>query len=356
MKTEKEVQKTIFERKISEKVTDEEFYSILKVVAPGTNLRAGLNGILKAGKGAIIAIENELLGNLIEGGFRINSIFTPQRLIELSKMDGAIILSNDFKKILSANALLTPDNKIFSHETGTRHKAAERTAKQVETLVIAVSERRHEITLYYKNLRYPLVDSNQLLRKVNEDIQMIDRQREIFDKFIDKLNRFELKNYSSIIQAVKVIQKAGIIKKISLDVQKDILELGKEGALLKIRLKEILSGVDEEADLIIKDYTMVDSKKSKSSLEGLSYEELNDQEKILSSLAYNSISQAKPIPGWRILSRTTLSEQEVAMLIKALENLHSILSSNFGLKEKILGTERAVIFDSEIEQIKVNVI
>lgn len=352
MNSEKEVQKTIFEKSISEKLSEEEFFSILKTVAPGTNLRSGLNGILKAGKGALIAIENEFLNDLIEGGFKINSPFTPQRIIELSKMDGAIILSSDFKKILYANALLTPDNKLFSHETGTRHKAAERTAKQTGTLVIAVSERRNEITLYCKNLRYPIVDSNELLRKVNENIQMLERQREIFDSFLDKLNRLELRNYASILQATKVIQKAGIIRKISLDLQRDILELGKEGTLLKIRLKEILSGVEEESDLVIKDYTIIDLKKSRSSLEDLSYEDLNDREKILGILGYDSISQVKPLNGWRVLFKTTLSEQEVSILIKSFENLHSILNSNFGAREKILGAERAIIFDSEIEQIK----
>src|SRR3990167_2778861 len=101
------------------KATEDEFSAILKMVAPGTNLRTALDGILKAKKGAIIAIGNNSLLPLIEGGFRINSRFTPQRLVELSKMDGALILSEDVKKIDYANVLLTPDNKIKSSETGT---------------------------------------------------------------------------------------------------------------------------------------------------------------------------------------------------------------------------------------------
>ncbi|MBS3088881.1 diadenylate cyclase [Candidatus Pacearchaeota archaeon] len=136
----------------NEKVSQEEFLSILKLVAPGTSFRTAIDGALKTGKGALIVIENESLLPIIDGGFRINCKFTPQKLIELSKMDGALILSKDMKRINAANVLLTPSSQIKSAETGTRHKAAERTAKQTKTLAIAISERRSEITLFYKNV------------------------------------------------------------------------------------------------------------------------------------------------------------------------------------------------------------
>ncbi len=355
MSAEKEVQKMIIEKKEGfDKATDEEFYSVLKTVAPGTNLRTALNGILKAGKGAIIAIENEWLLPLIEGGFELNTIFTPQRLIELSKMDGAIILSKDMKKIIFANALLTPDSKIFSHETGTRHKAAERTAKQSGILVIAISERRNEITLYYKNLKHSIINSNDILRKVNENIQLIEKQREIFDNSLEKLNRLEFRGYPSLHQAAKVIQKGEIIRKLALELQQDILELGKEGDILKIRLKEIMADVEEETDLVIKDYTLVDVKKSKSLLNELSYEEIIDREKILNLLAYESIVQSKPVSGWRVLSKTSLSEHEIFLLIKELENLSGIISSHPSIREFVLGRDRANLFENEIEQLKMN--
>src|SRR3989338_2326786 len=122
MTDKKEIQDTITKEPEDEETSEEEFFNVLRTVAPGTNLRASLNGALKTGKGAMIAIENDKLLSLIDGGFRINARFTPQRLVELTKMDGAIILSKDMKKINYANVLLTPDSKIKSNETGTRHK------------------------------------------------------------------------------------------------------------------------------------------------------------------------------------------------------------------------------------------
>src|SRR3989344_3735572 len=218
MNDKKEVQETIIPAPQNHvKATEEEFYNILKMIAPGTNLRTALEGALKAEKGALIAVENDQLAPLLEGGFRINARFTPQRLIELTKMDGAIIISKDIKKITYANVLLTPDSKIKTVETGTRHKAAERTAKQIGSIVIAISERKHEITLYYKNIRYTLSSSGELLRKANEHIQLLEKQRELFDNALENLTMLELRNYPSVSQAITTIQKGRLILKISKD-------------------------------------------------------------------------------------------------------------------------------------------
>ncbi len=356
MELKKEVQQTIVKQPPlnNGKVTQEEFSNILRLIAPGTNLRAALNGSLKTGKGALIAIENDYLTKLIDGGFRINARFTPQRLIELTKMDGAIILSKDMKKINYANVLLTPDTYIATVETGTRHKAAERTAKQTGTLVIAISERKNEITLYYKNLRYPIIGTDELLRKTNEHIQILEKQRESFDQAIEKLTRLELKNQLSFNQAIHAIQRGTIIQKVSNDVQKYIMELGREGIILKTRLKEITHGVEKETDLIIKDYTNVDLKKTRTILNTLSYDQILDSDSILKALAYDMSQQPNQIKGWRILSKTSLSDAEIAALVKSTGTLGKAIHSNNTFHQTILGAGKASIFHEEISKIKMN--
>lgn len=353
MEIKKEFQQTILGAPQSnEKASDEEFYSVLRAIAPGTNIRTALNGILKADKGAIIVVENEWVNLISDGGFKINARFTPQRLIELSKMDGAMILSRDMKRIILANALLTPDSKIPTNETGTRHKAAERTSKQAGTLVIAISERRHEITIYYKNIRYTLTDSSELLRKANEYIQMIEKQRELFDKSIEKLNVLELKGHPSLNQAAQVIQKGRIIQKISSDLQKYILELGREGTLLKTRLKEITTDIDKETDLVIKDYTLIDMKKSKILFEELAYEDLLDKDNILNVLAYETPILRSPVKGWRILSKTSLQESEIASLLKEAGSLAEVLHSSIELFKTVFEEEKAKNLKIELENLK----
>jgi diadenylate cyclase len=351
----KEVQATIVpSQKTSDKVDKEELFNILKIVSPGTNFRTAINSIVQAGKGALIVIENESLLPLLDGGFRVNCRFTPQRMMELSKMDGAIIVSKDMKKISQANVLLTPDAKIKTNETGTRHKAAERTAKQTGCVIIAVSERRHEIVLFYKNERHIVKYTAELLRKANEQMQMLERHRELFDSHLEKLNRSELRNTLNLNHAINVIQKGRIIQKISDDLKRYIIELGNEGTLLKTRLKEITQNIEKETDLVLRDYTKIGSRKSKFLLESLTYDELLDMDNIKRVLAYERAIKTDSIKGWRMLSKTSLTEAEIAMLIKQSGNLGKALHADPNLYTQVLGEDKAQQFKEEIERIKLN--
>jgi diadenylate cyclase len=353
MDEKKEVQVSILPQKANnETVTEEEFLDILKMIAPGTNMRAALDGALRSGKGALIAVENEKLLGLLDGGFRVNCRFTPQRLVELSKMDGAIVLSSDLKRINYANVLLTPDSKIKSSETGTRHKAAERTAKQIGDLVIAISERKHEINIFYKNTKYNLKSTDEMLRKANAQLTLLEKHREIFDKYIEKLNRLEMRNYLSLSTALQVIQKGKIVQKLTKDLKRNITELGNEAIHMRTRLKELTSGVEKEMDLVIKDYTKLDVRKSKLLLDSLSYDDLLESDNILRVLAYESFKQNLQLCGWRILSKTSLEDSEIALLIKEMSSLGKIIHSPVGSYKMLLGEEKAQNFKDEIERMK----
>lgn len=354
MEDKKEVQKILIEPSLKEKTSDEEFLNVIRSIAPGTSIRTAIDGILNAGKGALITLENEWVYPLVDGGFRLNAKFTPQKMVELSKMDGGIILSNDMKRIVSANVLLTPDSKIPSAETGTRHKAAERTAKQAATLVIAISERRNEVTIFYKDKRYHLSQSDELLRKANEQIQMLEKQRELFDRAVKKLTSFELRDYTSIEQAIHTIQKGFIVQKIAGELKKCVIELGKEGILLKTRLKELKADVNLETELVVKDYTQIDLKKSISFLEGFSYDDLLDKDKVMNALTLGNPVQKSPVKGWRVLSKINIPEQDIAAVILESGELGKAIHSNINFYNTILGEEKAKVFKNEVDNLKIN--
>ena len=80
----------------------------------------------------------------------------PSYIYELAKMDGAIVLSSDLKKILYANTQLIPESNIPTFETGTSHRTADRVAKQISTIVVAISQRRNIITVYKGDIKYVL--------------------------------------------------------------------------------------------------------------------------------------------------------------------------------------------------------
>ena len=133
---------------------DNEIKNILMLISPGTSLREGLENILRAKTGGLIVLsDNDDVMKIVDGGFYINSEYTPAYVYELAKMDGAIVISHDLKKIICANAQLLPDPSISTYETGTRHRTAQRIAKQTDTIVVAISQRRNIITIYKSDIK-----------------------------------------------------------------------------------------------------------------------------------------------------------------------------------------------------------
>src|SRR4051812_20793503 len=99
-------------------------------VAPGTAMRDGLERILRGNTGALIVLGHDRsVDSISTGGFDLDVDFSATRLRELSKMDGALVVTSDLSKIIRASVQLVPDPTIETQETGTRHRTAERVAK-----------------------------------------------------------------------------------------------------------------------------------------------------------------------------------------------------------------------------------
>lgn len=228
---------------------------LLKTIAPGTRLRQGLDSILAAKSGALIVLgEGEEVMELMEGGFSINCDFSPSVLYELAKMDGAIILSNDAERILKANVHLHPRIAKTSSETGIRHRVGQRMAKQTGALVIAISQRRSTITLYKGQLRYMLQDTGFILTKANQAIQTMEKYKDILKQTLNNLSILELDGLVTVYDVTKVIQRALLVLRIIDELELYICQLGSEGKLVNMQLRELDSGVREEALLVLKDY------------------------------------------------------------------------------------------------------
>jgi len=336
---------------------EKSFMDFIKLVSPGTQLRTVIDDLVRSGLGALIVFDSPDLqkNNIIEGGFRINSRFTSQKVFELCKMDGAIIVSNDLKRILYANVLINPDNSLHSIETGTRHKAAERTAKQAHTFVIAVSERRKKTSLYYGSSRYYLKSTEELTRNTSSNLQVLEKQREQFDKQISNLNVLEMSEMVSISDVCKVIQRAEMILKISESVRRNFLELGREGIIMHMRYRELLRGVERAENEILRDYSSISLKRSKTLLENLTFDGLLDTESIARLIFEKPIEESISPQGYRFLSHLTLSVKEISQVVKQFKNLENILSIDASDFETIL-KNRAGIIKEEIGNLREQVL
>jgi len=308
---------------------------ILKKLSPGTGLREGLNDIVRGNLGALILVSNPESLNVFEGGFRVNCKFSAKKLAELAKMDGGIVLSEDFKKILYVNTLFVPDRSLSTSETGTRHQAAERTAKQTNGIVIAVSERRGTITVYYGNSRYVLQNTEDLLRRATETLQILEKQRDVFDELLTNLNVLEVTDLISVADVCTILQRLEMIRKMANIINEYIVELGREGIIVRMRMREVTKGIDKTRELIIKDYLQRPAR-VKQFFENLSFDGLLDAENI-ARLLFGESPETKIIPkGYRILNKTSLGENEIRSLVNNFQNLTGILNADELELQKVL--------------------
>ncbi|PYZ91829.1 DNA integrity scanning protein DisA [Salipaludibacillus keqinensis] len=285
--------------------------TVLKLVAPGTALREGIDNVLRAKTGGLIVLgyNNEMM-TLVDGGFFINSDFSPAYLYELAKMDGAIILSEDGGRILYANTQLVPDNAIESTETGIRHRTAQRVARQTKNLVISISQRRNVITLYQGEYRYALKDIGVILTKANQAIQTLEKYKSVLDQSVTNLGALEFEELVTFQEVSQVMHRVEMVLRIKSEILNYVNELGNEGRLISMQLEELVLNTEHEALLLIKDY-MKDDKQNPEEvlkkLKRLSNDELLDDQVIVKLLGHGKITNLAEQPisprGYRILNK-----------------------------------------------------
>ena len=324
---------------------------ILKLIAPGTPIRDGLENILRARTGALLLITDseEVLNEVVDGGFFINEEYSSSKLYELAKMDGAIVLSGDLKKILYANAQLIPSSEIATLETGTRHRTAERTAKQTGELVISISQRRSIITVFKGNDRYILEDTDSVLSKANQAIQTLEKYKKVFDNKLNVLNEYEFNDIVTLENVIVAIQRSEMVMKIVEEIQRQIYELGNDGRLVKMQLDELIGGLEKEENLIIKDYIVPGKGKNKrtpekviESLDNLSYEDLSKEAVIAKLLGYENFDNYDEVgvytKGYRILNKIPrMPSNIVENLVDSFKSFQHILAADIESLDEVEG-------------------
>ena len=319
---------------------DDNITEVLKKIAPGTQIRDGLENILRAKTGALLLISDnpETIKEVVDGGFYINEEYTSAKLYELAKMDGAIVLSGDFKKILFANAQLIPLHGIPTVETGTRHRTAERTAKQTGELVISISQRRSIITIFKGNSRYVLEETEAVLNKANQGLQTLEKYKKVFDSKLNILNEYEFNDIVTLDNVLTVIQRAEMVKRIVEEIQNSIYELGADGRLVNMQLQELIGGLQKEEELIVKDYIVLNAKKNIKiedillELSELSYEELRNLSNIAKTVRYEFVDGYEEVAvypkGYRILNKIPrMPSSIVENLVKSFKSFQHILAA-----------------------------
>ncbi|MBA3310628.1 MAG: DNA integrity scanning protein DisA [Nocardioidaceae bacterium] len=227
----------------------------LAAVAPGTDLREGLERVLRARTGALVVLGyDKTVESICTGGFALDVEFSSAGMRELAKMDGAIMCDRDASRIIRAGVHLMPDAAIPTEETGTRHRTADRVARQTGFPVISVSQSMHSIALYVGDTRYGLEDTGSILSRANQALSTLERYKLRLDEVSGTLSALEIEDLVTVRDVASVAQRLEMVLRIATEIEGYVLELGSDGRLLSLQLDELVAGVDFERELVVRDY------------------------------------------------------------------------------------------------------
>ena len=306
-------------------------------IAPGTPLRHAIDDVIRSREGALIVIgEPSELAFMVSGGIRLDQPFTPQLLYELAKMDGAIIVNSQVSKIAHANVQLMPDPTIPSNETGTRHRTAERVAKQTNALVISISQQRETVTVFLGQSRYQLDSIADGLAKANQALATLETYRARLDQVLTRLTALEFQNAVMLDDVLVVLQRAELTTRMADYIERACTELGSEGRLIRMQLEEHVSEVPAEKGAIVFDYHADGSAdrvaEGLEALAQLPYQQLLEFE-LLAVLGYpattNPLDYAVAPRGYRVLTHIPrLPENVIQRLVSKLGGLEGIVRAS----------------------------
>jgi diadenylate cyclase len=290
---------------------DPHLLAAIETIAPGTPIRQAVDDVIRSHEGALIVIGDPVeLSFLYSGGIRLDAPFRPQLLYELAKMDGAIIVDAAIKRLAWANVQLMPDSTIPSEETGTRHRTAERVAKQTGALVVSVSQQRETVTVFVGPGRYQLDPVADVLAKTNQALGTLETYRQRLEQVLTRLTALEFQNAVVLDDVLVTLQRAEMTSRMAERITRDCVELGSEGRLIRLQLEELVGNVPADRDAIVRDYHAVSADAEATlalgGLRALRYQDLLEFDRLVELLGYtrgsSPLDTSVQPRGYRVLS------------------------------------------------------
>ena len=319
----------------------------LALVAPGSPLRDGLDRILLAGMGALIVVGDgpEVL-NICSGGFLLDAAYSPQRLSELAKMDGATILAADASRIARANVHLVPNPNVPTSETGTRHRTAERIARSIKVPVISVSQRMNVISVYAGDEKHEVEPVPRVVNRANQAVQTLERYKARLDEVSLGLATLEIEDLVTLRDVVSVLQRTELVARIAEEIEGYIIELGDDGRLVRLQLEELLGGTGDERRLVVRDYFHEESEwhlpDALDALARLSNDDLLVLRRVAATLHLEGGSADLDVSisprGYRLLSRIPrLPDSVITAIVERFGDLQKILRASIEDLDEVEG-------------------
>src|SRR5919201_637024 len=168
--------------------------------------------------------------------------------------EGALVVDAHLRKLAWANVQLMPDPTIPSDETGTRHRTAERVAKQTGALVVSISQQRETVTVFAGQSRYQLDHIADVLAKTNQALGTLETFRQRLEQVLTRLTALEFQNAVVLDDVLVVLQRAELTTRMREWIERDCVELGVEGRLVRLHLAELVGDVPDQREAVVRGY------------------------------------------------------------------------------------------------------
>lgn len=301
--------------------------------APGTALRHALDMIIAGHMGALICIgDSEHVLAAGNDGFPLDISFTANRLFELSKMDGAIVVNKDLTRILHANFHLNPDSSLPTSETGMRHRTAARMSVLTDAMVISVSERRQVVNVFVDGKAHQLRSVQEIMASVNQLLATMQTTRNTLDREFLRLSSLELDNVATLNDITNIFSNLELLMIASKKLEGCIHELGTEGRIVNMQREQFAGDMDDVYTLMIRDYacdsSLENAQRIREEFTRLTPQQLHSAMRVARILGYDNLNEdsvMKPL-GLRTLSRISVVREGVAdRIVDEYGSLHNLI-------------------------------
>jgi diadenylate cyclase len=268
-------------------------------------------------------------------------------------MDGAIVLDQAAERILRAAVQLVPDPRLPTQESGTRHRTAERVARQTGFPVISVSKSMRTIAVFTGGQRYALEDSSALLARAHQALAALERYKRRADDAASALTALEIEDRATVGDIAVAAQRLEMAGRVTGEISGYLVELGTDGGLLSLQLEELVADSGEQRALLLRDYAPRpgegDAARAPGADEGdklarLQADELLDLAAVAAAIglgAADGLDRRVSAHGYRLLRRIPrLPPAAADLVVDHFGSLQKLLSASADELQEVTGLDQ----------------
>ena len=191
-----------------------------------------------------------------------------------------------------------------------------------------------------------------MLAKANQGLATLDKYRARLDQNSSRLTALEFEGGGVLYDVLAVLQRAELVTRMAVEVERYIVELGTEGRLIEMQLEETMVGVAADTAALIRDYAVEDSEQNLEqtlqTIATLTHQDLLDFGRLAELLGYDRKMNTLDYPvaprGYRVLGRIPrLPKLVVQRIIQEFGGLEEVLAASDSDLESVkdVGATRA---------------